>query len=213
MSSKDFDQLKKSRSSYVGAVTRLRNRYIRITEENPSTFDLGAMAASLASHEKSATHCRKVQEDICDFEIASSDIHFSLEEELEVGDTFEESVEATSSLINRLMATRRAQRAPTTLKSDLEDLGELTRSNPSQDYSVSLAQLSSSFQLIRTTVDDSKIHDDHPIHREPAQFKSRIHALNSKEIEPTPLPLWPHRPNLDLSSCLNFTFPFSMGIS
>ena len=90
MSLESFNAMKKSRSSYNMAVTRMRNRYLRIAEENPSSFDLGAMASSLASLEKSATSFRKVQDDICDFDTATSDIPFNLDDEFEIGDTFEE---------------------------------------------------------------------------------------------------------------------------
>ena len=72
--------MKKSRSSLTGEITRLRNRYLRIAEDNPSSFDLGAMTISLASLDKSATSFRKVQEEICDYDMAAIDTTFNLEE-------------------------------------------------------------------------------------------------------------------------------------
>ena len=105
---------------------------------------------------------------------------------IEHGESFEESVEETSSLIHRLMATRRTQRQSSTIKSNLEDLEELTQANPTQDHSTSLIQLTNDFKKLRTAVEESTIHEDNLIHRDLVQIKSRIHALNSRERESTP---------------------------
>ena len=92
------------------------------------------------------------------------------------------------------MATRRAQRQSCTIRSDLEDLEELTRANPTQDHSTSIIQLTNDFKKLRTAVEESTIHEDNIIHRDLVQIKSRIHALNSRERESTPTSIMSRTP-------------------
>ena len=175
--------LKKSRSSLSGAVTRMRNRYLRIAEDNPSSYVLGSMDTNLTSLDRTATAYRQVHDEICTTGADS----LNLEEEQETADLFEESVEATRSLIHCLMALRRAQRAATNFKSDLEDLEEASNADPNQDHSTSITQLASSFKSLRLIIDDSTIHEDHLIHREVSSFKSRLRRLSAQEKkEPIP---------------------------
>ena len=116
---KQLDCLKKSRASYTGAITRTRNKFQRMAEEPPSSYDMGLLQATLASTERSAAACRNIQQKVNDFDTDLVDA----EVELDITEQFEEGVNQTVSLLNRLMATRRVHRAVSDLQSDLLDLG------------------------------------------------------------------------------------------
>ena len=67
MSQEEFNALKKSQSSLIGVVTRMRNRYNKTAQLSSSTYDIGAMTNYLASLDKTASNFRKTHEEICDF--------------------------------------------------------------------------------------------------------------------------------------------------
>ena len=144
--------LKKSRSSFIGVVTRLRNRYSQVADRSSSTYDIGAMNGSLASLERTVAGYHKVQEEINDFDTTSLDQPINLDEELDISETFEDNVEATRSLIQLLIDTKRAQRASIDFRADLEDLKEATSAHTSRDYSTAITNLTS----------ESTIDEEHP---------------------------------------------------
>ena len=114
-----------------------------------------------------------------------------IEEELDLTDVFEENLEATSALIQRLIATRRAQLAATDFRANLEDLEAATSSHTGRDYSSAIANLTTSFQHLRSILNGSVIETDHPLRRDISLFKSRLHKLSSceKGVTPTILPI------------------------
>ena len=114
------------------------------------------------------------------------DTPFNEDDELAAIETFEDGVDATKSLINRLMTTKRTLRTATLIKSDIESLEDLMSSNPTQDYAASHGRLTSSFSALRLSVLDSTIRDNHPIHQELIQLQTRIESLSSKDKETVP---------------------------
>ena len=170
MSLEEYTALKKSRSSLNGAVTRLRNRYLRVADNDPNTFELGNMAASLTSLDTTVKHFYASQEEIMEFDDSSNDTPFNESDELSAIIAFEDSVDSTKSHINRLMATKRMLRASTGLHSDIDNLEELISSNPDQDYSATHSRITSSFQSLRSSIYDSAIREDHLIHRDLSLF-------------------------------------------
>ncbi len=174
-------------SSFIGVVTRLWNRYSKVADRSSSTYDIGAMNGSLASLERTVAGYHKVQEEINDFDTTSLDQPINLDEELDISETFEDNVEATRSLIQRLIATKRAQLASTDFRADLEDLEEATSAHTSRDYSTAISNLTNSLQSLRLMLNESTIDEEHPLRRDISMFKSRLHKLSSCEKEPSPL--------------------------
>lgn len=181
MSQEEFNALKKSRSSLIGVVTRMRNRYNKTAQLSSSTYDIGAMTNHLASLDKTASNFRKTQEEICDFNPEFLEQEINIDAELEIAETFEENVEAIHSLVQRLIATRRAQRAATEFRSNLEDLEEATSSHILRDYSAAISTLTSSFKSLQTILNESTIDDDHSLRRDISHFQSRLNKLSSCE--------------------------------
>ena len=179
--------LKKSMSSFIGVVTRLRNRYSQVADRSSSTYDIGATNGSLASLERTVAGYHKVQEEINDFDTTSLDQPINLDEELDISETFEDNVEATRSLIQLLIATKHAQLASTDFRADLEDLEEATCAHTSRDYSTAISNLTSSLQSLSLMLNESTIDEEHPLRRDISMFKSRLHKLSSCEKEPSPL--------------------------
>ena len=178
------ETLMRSQSAYAGAITRMRNRFRRIAEDDPFTYDLGQLERQLASIEHTASAYRQVHQEICT-EWADS---LNLDDEQDISDTFEENVETTCSLLHHLMALRQAQRASVGFQSDLEDLEEAKSTEPDGDHSVALALLTSSFQSLRVILNDSTIHADHQLRQNVVHYKSRLRNLSTEQKrDPTPI--------------------------
>ena len=108
MSLEGYNTLKKSRSALTGVVTRMKKRYLKLSDGDPSTYDVSNMTSSLTSLDTTAQHFYTSQEEIMEYVDVRGDIPFNEEDELNAIEIFEDSVSATKSLINRLMATKRA---------------------------------------------------------------------------------------------------------
>ena len=148
MSQEEFNALKKSPSSLIWVVTRMRNHYNKTAQLSSSTYDIEAMTNHLASLDKTASNFRKTQEEICDFNPEFLKQEINIDAELEITETFEENVKAIHSLVQRLIATRMAQRAAIDFRSNLEDLEEATSSQILRDYSAAISTLTSSFKSL-----------------------------------------------------------------
>ena len=159
----------------------MRNHYNKTAQLSSSKFDIGAMTNHLASLDKTASNFRKTHEEICDFNPEFLEQEINIDAELEIAETFEENVEAIYSLVQRLIATRRAQRAATDFRSNREDLEEATSSHILRDYSAAISTLTSSFKSLQTILNESTIDDDHSLRRDILHFQSRLNKLSSCE--------------------------------
>ena len=186
MSLEGYLTLKKSRSSLTGVVTRMRNQYLRLADDDPSTYDIINLTGSLKSLETTAKHFCTSQEEIMENVDVEGEIPFSETNELAAIETFEDSVDSTRSLIHRLMATKITLRAAAGLRSDIDNLESLMTSHPMQDYSAAHTRLTTAFSQLRLSVIDSTIRNSHPIHQDLIQIQGRIEALGSKEKELVP---------------------------
>ena len=123
------------RSSLTGAVTRLRNRYLKLAGDHPSTYDLGTMTSSLASLDTTAQHFYTSQEEILEYADETVNTPFNEQEELAAIDGFEDSVQPTKTLITRLMATKQTTKDTAILKAAIEDLAAISSTQPDEDHS------------------------------------------------------------------------------
>ena len=64
MSLEGYNDIKKRRSSLTGVVTRMRNRYRRLADGDPTNFDLDNMANSLTSQDTTVQHYLSSQEEV-----------------------------------------------------------------------------------------------------------------------------------------------------
>ena len=101
----DIESLRSSRSSYAGVITRSFRHYQRMAEDDPATFDLDMLAERLISLDTTERRCNRVQDAICEEEKDPR----KQEKDVDVGDTFNENVEATRSLLKRFVSLKTAQ--------------------------------------------------------------------------------------------------------
>ena len=178
MSLDGYNTIKKSRSSLKRADSRIRNRYLKIAEEDPTTYDLDNMSGHLTSLETTASHFLKSQNEIMEYSTNSVETPFNEDDELNAIDVFEDGVTATRSLINRLRTTKLAMLGIDSIKASIEDLEERSHSHPEQDCSVTLSELKLEHKLLTDKTSASTIPRDHLIHHEISRLRSRLQALN-----------------------------------
>ena len=82
MSLEGYLALKKSRSSLTGVITRMRNRYLQLADEDLSTYDITNLAGSLTSLETTVKHFYTSQEEIMEYVGIPGDIPFNEDDEL-----------------------------------------------------------------------------------------------------------------------------------
>ena len=184
MSLEAYNAVKKSRASLNGAVTRMRNRYLRLADENPSGYDLSNMASSLSSLTTTAQHFYASQKKIMEYVDEPANTPFNEDDELAAIESFEDSVNTTTSLINRLMAIKKASKGLATLRTAIEDLEELSLAHPDQDYSTSFTKLEVKHEALCQAVEESTIPEGSRIHQDVAQLQTKLHTLNLRERRP-----------------------------
>ena len=178
-----LEALMKSRSAYTGAITRIRNRFNRVAEEEPYTYDLVLMERQLASLDHTESACLQVHKEICSEEAGS----LNLEEEQGTADAFDENVEKTRTPLNHLMAMKQAQEIAANVNDDVEDVKESKIADPHKDYTVSIERITMSFGKLYTIVDKSTVHPDHQLRRDVKGLSSQINHLSTEEkCDPLP---------------------------
>ena len=173
----------KSRSAYTWAITRIRNRFNCVAEKEPYTYDPGPLERQLASLDHTASACRQIHKAICSEGVGT----LNLEVEQATADIFDESMENTCTLLNRLMAMKQAQQTAANVNDDLEDVEESKNAHPHKDYTVSIERITKSFEKLRTIVDKSTIHPNHQLRQDLKKHSSQINHLSTEEKR-APLP-------------------------
>ena len=115
------------------------------------------------------------------------DTPFNEEEELAALDNFEDSVSLTTSLINRLMATKKAFNGANTLKAAIDDLAEHSTTNPDEDYSSPFIKLETRFEELSRLVGYLTIPSGNRIHQDIQLIQNKRHALNLGKGRPVTL--------------------------
>ena len=175
-----MEALKKSRSAYSGAVTRNWNRYACLLEEDPSSFHLGQLEHKLESIRNTDLSHHKIHEEIS---LAGEGI-LSPEEELETLDTFEDSVERTSSLLTRLIAIQTLSNLSSEIQFDLEELYSKMQAHPDRDYSATLSTITTTLKDLKLALGKSTINRDHQLRLVAKYLSSQLIDLSSEERKP-----------------------------
>ena len=153
--------------------------------EDPATFDLNTLAERLTSLEATERRCYRAHETICEEETDPQ----KLEKDEEVGDTFNDNVEATRSLLKRLIALKTAHELSTELDYNLDNLEDSKAREPDKDHSAAMARLTTTFDSFQATLRGSTIPPDHALRRTARDFDARVTSLSVTEtiLPPTPI--------------------------
>ena len=172
-----MEALKKSRSAYSGAVTRIWNRYARLLEEDPSSFDHGQLEHKLESIRNTDLSYHKIHEEIS----LAGEGTLSPEEEQETLETFEDSVERSRSLLTRLIAIQTLSNLSSEIQFDLEELDSKMQAHPDRDYSATLSTITTTLKELKLALGKSTINSDHQLRRVAKYLSSQLIDLSSEE--------------------------------
>ena len=198
-----MEALKKSRSAYSGAVTRIWNRYDRLLEEDPSLFDHGQLEHKLESIHNTDLSYHKIHEEIS----LAGEGTLSPEEEQETLETFEDSVERTRSLLTRLIAIQTLSNLSSEIQFDLEELDSKMQAHPDRDYSATLSTITTTLKELKLALGKSTINRDHQLRRV-AKYLSSQESYHPKKrsYQALPLPL----PSVRLQHLVQYSYQRSL---
>lgn len=144
---------RKSRSYHIGVVTREHNKCQILVQEDPATYDLDRLESRLERFTLKADEFSAIHQAVCDHEE-----QINQHEEQEVADRYDENLEATLSLLRRLIAMQKVHQQISELSPYMRELEATMGSNPTQDHSASVSHLT---QSVRDLTDPQEIY--HPI--------------------------------------------------
>ena len=182
---------KRSRSAHQGVVTRIWNKLSDYNEEDAITYDTNQLDRYLSTVKGTESAYRDLQ-----IKINQAGDKLNVEEEEAAVQVFEENLDRTYELLHKLISLQSSHQAMSDFQYDLEDLQSTKLEQPTKDHSHALALLSTSFQKLRMTINQSHLPTDHQLRHDLKRLKSQLSAVSSTERkDPTPPILLADRPS------------------
>ena len=135
-------EIRHSRSSYQGAVTRSIRANKDIVTDNPAIYDLKSLSDKLQSLECTERKCNEVQDRI----LGEEQDMTKLSKDEEAGDNFERTMGTAKSIISKLIALKLAHELAIEI---CERLESLKSHNPTADHTVVLNSFSVTLEDLR----------------------------------------------------------------
>ena len=172
-----MENLKKSRSSHLRAVTRILNPNTTLLSKDPSTFDVLALTEQLDRVIAKSDDFYAIHDSICNL-IVEPD---QQAEEQKAADHFEEKWTATCRLLRRLICLHKVYLKSHSLQKDLDSLARSKSSHPDKDHSVIVRRHSTSFKELRTLMEESTIPPDHPYRGDLDRLQEVLSSLSMED--------------------------------
>ena len=186
--------LKKSRADLLGLITRIQNKTAALEDKDPITFDMGHLDRQITTINQRASEFQQLTNQI----VVGAGNALNPEEERGVTEEFEENIEMTLTLVHRLMKLHTAHQSSSHFQDNLDDLERATTEHQDKDHSVTLAQLTSSFQSLRIAVNQTSVPSDHQLRATLKCFRGQLSTLSAEEKKPTIGTAAPHSKAIQL---------------
>ena len=149
---------KRSRSAHLGVVTRILNKLSDYNEEDAITYDTNQLDRYLSTVKGTESAYRDLQ-----IKINQAGDKLNVEEEEAAVQVFKENLDRTYELLHKLISLQSSHQAMSDFRYDLEDLQSTKLEQPTNNHSLALALLSTSFQKLRMTINQSHLPTDHQL--------------------------------------------------
>ena len=177
-----MESLKKRRSSYGGAVTRVLHKQERLLDSDPSRLDMAHLMRQMESVQSSSASFVKVHQELLDFHAEEVDEEL----EMEALDSHEDTVTETLSIIQSLMDLKTIHMDASNLDRKLVDLEEEMLANPDVVYPDMRKKLEDKLASLESAVHHSTISPDHAVARSVQAVSKRILKLSPTETKSDP---------------------------
>ena len=176
----DMKTIKRSRSSFTGAVTKMKDRLLEMRAGDPQTFNIRTLERALSSISNSETGfnqtVEEVEELLQDEDTAST---VDQEEERYVIAAFQEHVEATMDMAENMLATKRIYMDVSTLRQRSQALRDIFREDSSLSQDELLSNVNALFSSIQDNLRKTSLEASHPLWREVDSFHPVISRLTA----------------------------------
>ena len=195
----DMAGVKRSRAAHTGIVTRNHDKFLGMPFEQPEEVQrikLTEVKAILKTLLKTETGFTASMDEAQDFiPTDEADAAAFQEEELEVSETFYQSLYIARTLGEQILACKNILTGVATFKHSLDSLQESLESNPDQDHSTSLSRLQTLFFSLREQWVEADMSPEHAFQgeldaceRKLTHIEGDVSAAKTRSL-PTSLPL------------------------
>ena len=176
----DMRTIKKSRSSFTGAVTKVKDKLLEMRAGEPQTFNVRALERLLASISHSETGFQQTVEDVEELlEDEESAPTVDQEEEKSVISEFQDHVELTMDMAQDMLATKKICMDTAALKKHIQALRDTFLEDPSLSQDDALSDLTAAFSAIQADLKNTTLDTSHPLWREVDSFYPIVNRLRA----------------------------------
>ncbi len=174
--------MKKSRSAYGGAITRVLRRHEKLLDADPSTFDIATLKRQMESVQATSESFIQVHQNLLETHATEVDD----EQEMRTLDSHEESVALTLSILQRLVDLKSVHMEACNFDEKLANLEAKIATNPELSYPDALKKLENTLAQMEKTVNQSTIPRDHRVSKMVRAFDTRMLDLSASEARASP---------------------------
>jgi len=177
-----MDSMKKSRSAYGGAITRVLRRHEKLLDADPSTFDIAALKRQMESIQATSESFIQLHQNI--METYATDI--DEDQEFKTLDSHEETVALTLSILQRLVDLKSVHMDAFNFDEKLANLEDKISDNPELSYPDAMKRLEDTLAQMEKAVNQSTIPRDHRVSKMVRSFHKRMLDLSASEARVNP---------------------------
>ena len=176
-----IDTQRKSRSSFMGVVTRSFNLAKAMRDDDPASYDIENLEDRLESLKATEHLCTRAMDAICDEE--EDEDRIARDEA--VREKFTTNVRTVRALFKRFISLKTAHGLSVAFQYKLENTEATISRAPAQDHSKAVERLTTALSKLETVLLDSTIDPGHALQQEVRDYDARLTDLTKKKA---PLP-------------------------
>lgn len=176
----DIRTIKRSRSSFTGAITKVKDKLREMQSREPDTYNVRYLERALTSISNSDAGFQQtiddIQEMMEDEEMAPS---IDSEEEERAISTFAEHVDFAQDLAEDLLAAKRISLGTANLQRDTQAMRDTFTEDPTLNQDEALSAMNLTFSSIRRDIERSTLESGHHLQNEVDSLIPVINRLNA----------------------------------
>ena len=163
----DMKTIKRSRSSYTGAVTKIKDKLLDIQPKEVSTYNVRLLERSLTSLSNAQTGFQQTVEEVQELlETEEIGVEYDEEEEQRIISRFSDYVTEMQDLAEDLLAARRISQGITNLKGEAQALRDTFVEDPTLNQDDALGAMNSTFSSVKKDMERSTLDPAHHLRKE-----------------------------------------------
>ena len=173
-----LESLKRSRSTQLGIVTKERNKYTDMKDQDPSSFKLPKLKESIRKVEAKHEELDRLQALILEYGEDIDD-----EEEARSTAQDEERVESTIDMLQNLVALNKIHIGIHRLHGDLDSFSKALEEQPEKNHSTTSSRHCASYEKLIELIDEASLGPTHSYCSEMTGLQDKLTLLTATKPE------------------------------